>query len=316
MIRIGSRGSALARWQAEHVAKKLRELGQDVAIEILVTTGDRMQHAPFLQVGAKGMFTREIEEALAEGRIDLAVHSLKDLPTEMPKQFAIAAVPRRADARDAFVSVQYEEFSALPQHAVIGTSSLRRQAQLRALRPDLKVCELRGNVDTRLRKLQAGQYDAIVLAAAGLERLQQMQWVRERFTPRQMCPAAGQGALAVECRADDDATRAMVATLDHAPTRFAVTVERTALARLEGGCQLPVGVHCEAADGGWPITAMVASPDGSTIVWEEMRLDGAELSDAQARDAGARMSDRLLRRGAAGLLGSVPVTAREENFLA
>lgn len=316
MIRIGTRGSTLARWQAEHVAGKLRELGQDVAIEILVTTGDRMQQAPFLQVGAKGMFTKEIEEALADGRIDLAVHSLKDLPTELPEQFTIAAIPRRADARDAFVSIKYEDFSALPQRAVVGTSSLRRQAQLRALRPDLDVRELRGNVDTRLRKLQADQYDAIVLAAAGLERLQQMQWVRERFSTRQMCPAAGQGALAIECRACDDATRAIVATLDHKPTRFAVTVERTALARLEGGCQLPVGVHCEAADGGWKVTAMVARPDGSQILWEEMQLDGVEKSDAQARDAGARMSDRLLQRGAAELLAPVAVTRREENFLA
>jgi hydroxymethylbilane synthase len=313
MIRIGTRGSALARWQAEHVATKLRELGQDVAIETLVTTGDRMQQAPFLQVGAKGMFTKEIEEALAEGRIDLAVHSLKDLPTELPEQFAIAAIPQRADARDAFVSVRHSEFSALPHGALVGTGSMRRQAQLRALRPDLRVCELRGNVDTRLRKLQADQYDAIVLAAAGLERLQLTQWVRERFSTRQMCPAAGQGALAIECRACDGVTQAIVATLDHAPTRFAVTVERAALAGLEGGCQLPVGVHCETADGSWKVTAMVASPDGSQILWEEMQLNGAEKSDAQARDAGAKMSDRLLQRGAAEILISIEGAAAAEN---
>ena len=305
MIRIGSRGSALARWQAEHIAAQLWQRGKEVSIEILVTTGDRMQQAPFLQVGTKGMFTKEIEEALAENRIDLAVHSLKDLPTELSEVFAIACIPERADARDAFVSVRYEKFAALPQGAVVGTSSLRRKAQLRALRPDLEVRELRGNVDTRLRKLQEGQYDAIVLAAAGLDRLQQTQWVRERFSPQEMCPAAGQGALAVECRVNDLTTRNIIAKLDHAPTRFAVTVERAALAALEGGCHLPVGVHCEPAEGGWEVTAVVASPDGSRTLWERMHLDNT----AQPSDAGRTIASRLLERGARELLGVVGETA-------
>ncbi len=305
MIHIGSRGSALARWQAEHIAAQLRQHGEDVSIVILVTTGDRMQQAPFLQVGTKGMFTKEIEEALAENRIDLAVHSLKDLPTELSDIFEIACIPARADARDAFVSVRYENFSALPQGAAVGTSSLRRQAQLRALRPDLEVHELRGNVDTRLRKLQKGQYDAIVLAAAGLNRLQQTQWVRERFSPQEMCPAAGQGALAVECRANDLKTRNIIAELDHAPTRFAVTVERAALAALEGGCHLPVGVYCEAAEGGWEVTAVVAIPDGSRTLWERMHLDNT----AQPSDAGRTIANRLLERGAGELLGVVGETA-------
>ncbi|MGB6112974.1 MAG: hydroxymethylbilane synthase, partial [Acidobacteriaceae bacterium] len=186
MIRIGSRGSALARWQADHIAAELRDRGHQVSIEILVTTGDRVQHAPFMQVGTKGMFTKEIEEALADQRIDLAVHSLKDLPTELSEEFTIAAIPKRADPRDAFVSVCFESFAALPSGAVVGTSSLRRQAQLRALRADLDIRELRGNVDTRLRKLHQGQYEAIILAAAGLDRLGLAADVKELFSPQQM----------------------------------------------------------------------------------------------------------------------------------
>ena len=305
MIRIGSRGSALARWQADHIAAELRKLGQQVSIEILVTTGDRVQQAPFLQVGTKGMFTKEIEEALAEDRIDLAVHSLKDLPTELPEVFAIAAIPLRADARDAFVSVQYESFSALPPGAVVGTSSQRRQAQLRALRSDVTVCELRGNVDTRLRKLQQDQYDAIVLAAAGLDRLGLTDSIKELFSPQQMCPAAGQGALAIECRAGDKQTRAIVAALDHAPTRFAVDVERTALATLEGGCHLPVGVYCAAEGSGWAITGVVARPDGSQILREQMQLRGEDSSRASAEDAGRTIAHRLLERGAAEFLAGL-----------
>ena len=245
MIRIGSRGSALARWQADHIAAQLRDRGHQVSIEILVTTGDRVQHAPFMQVGTKGMFTKEIEEALADEHIDLAVHSLKDLPTELSEEFIIAAIPRRADPRDAFVSVRHENFAALPSGAVVGTSSLRRQAQLRALRVDLDIRELRGNVDTRVRKLHEGQYEAIILAAAGLDRLGLAADVKELFSPQQMCPAAGQGALAIECRTNDNATRAVVSALDDAAAHFAVLVERAALATLGGGCHLPVGVYCE-----------------------------------------------------------------------
>jgi hydroxymethylbilane synthase len=302
VIRIGSRGSALARWQADHIAAKLRRRGQKVSIEILVTTGDRVQQAPFMQVGVKGMFTKEIEEALADRRIDLAVHSLKDLPTELAQHFVLAAIPKRADARDAFVSVRHKKFSALPPGAAVGTSSLRRQAQLRALRADLKIVELRGNVDTRLRKLHEGQYDAIVLAAAGLDRLGLARDVKELFSPQQMCPAAGQGALAVECRTDDKATRSIVAALDHAPTRFAVDVERAALATLGGGCHLPVGVHCVPAKNGWSITGVVALPDGSKILREQTELP---QESASAEDVGRAIADRLLARGAAEFLAAI-----------
>jgi len=301
LIRIGSRGSALARWQADHIAAELRDRGHQVSIEILVTTGDRVQHAPFMQVGTKGMFTKEIEEALADERIDLAVHSLKDLPTELSEEFIIAAVPKRADPRDAFVSVHYENFAALPSGAVVGTSSLRRQAQLRALRSDVDVRELRGNVDTRLRKLHEGQYDAIILAAAGLDRLGLAADVKELFSPVEMCPAAGQGALAIECRTNDNVTRAVVSALDDPSAHFAVLVERAALATLGGGCHLPVGVYCEPADKGWNVIGVVARPDGSQILREHIELHQAR---PLAEDAGSAVANRLLARGAAEFLAA------------
>ena len=194
-LRIGSRGSQLALWQANHIAALLRGQGHTVEIEIIKTTGDRLQEVTFAQVGSKGMFTKEIEDALAEGRVDLAVHSLKDLPTELLDPFALSATPSRVDPRDVFVSVKYAGLAELPQGAVVGTSSQRRRAQLLAVRPDIKAVEFRGNVDTRLRKLAEGQVDAILLAAAGLDRLEKTEWVRERLEPKDFCPAAGQGRL-------------------------------------------------------------------------------------------------------------------------
>jgi hydroxymethylbilane synthase len=247
-LRIGSRGSQLALWQANHIAALLRGQGHEIEIEIIKTTGDRLQEVTFAQVGAltgtKGMFTKEIEEALAEGRVDLAVHSLKDLPTELPEPFVLAATPLRVDPRDVFVSVKYGGLAELPPGARVGTSSQRRRAQLKALRPDIEAQEFRGNVDTRLRKLGEGQVDAILLAAAGLDRLEKTEWVRERLEPKDFCPAAGQGALGIETRKGDAATIAAVAFLDDAATRFAVTAERAALAELGGGCQVPIGIHC------------------------------------------------------------------------
>jgi hydroxymethylbilane synthase len=243
-LRIGSRGSQLALWQANHIAGLLRGEGHEVEIEIIRTTGDRLQEVTFAQVGSKGMFTKEIEEALADGRVDLAVHSLKDLPTELTEPFALAASPRRADPRDALVSVKYGSLAELPQGARVGTSSQRRRAQLKALRPDVEAMEFRGNVDTRLRKLADGRVDAILLAAAGLDRLEKTEWLRERLEPKDFCPAAGQGALGIETRKHDAATIAAVRFLDHAPTRFAVTAERAALAALGGGCQVPIGIYC------------------------------------------------------------------------
>src|SRR6201993_3764772 len=224
-LRIGSRGSQLALWQANHIAGRLRERGHSVDIEIIKTTGDRLQEVTFAQVGSKGMFTKEIEEALPDGRVALAVHSLKDLPTELPPGFALAATPARVDPRDVFVSVQYADLSALPSGAKVGTSSQRRRAQLKELRPDVEAVEFRGNVDTRLRKLAEGQVEAILLAAAGLDRLEKTEWVRERLEPKDFCPAAGQGSLGIETRKGDAATIAAVGFLDDPATRFAVTAE-------------------------------------------------------------------------------------------
>jgi len=260
-LRIGSRGSQLALWQANHIAGLLRAQGHEVEIEIIRTTGDRLQEVTFAQVGSKGMFTKEIEEALAAGRVDLAVHSLKDLPTELPEPFALAATPARVDPRDVFVSIKYASLAALPKNARIGTSSQRRRAQLRALRKDIEAVEFRGNVDTRLRKLAEEQVDAILLAAAGLDRLGKTDWIRERLDPADFCPAAGQGALGIETRKDDAATIEAIAFLDDADTRFAVTAERTALAALGGGCQVPIGIHCRRGAG---------REDGHDRAWDEI----------------------------------------------
>lgn len=303
VLRIGSRGSQLALWQANHIADRLRGAGHEVSIDIIRTLGDAMQHVPFAQVGdgprdAKGMFTKEIEEALFAGRIDLAVHSLKDLPTELAEPFTIAAIPERVDPRDAFVSVEHASFAALPQGARIGTSSLRRQAQLRAERPDVQCLEFRGNVDTRLRKLVEGQVDAIILASAGLERLGLTQYRRECFSPLVLCPAAGQGALAIEARAGDERTLAALDFLNHEPTRYAVTAERAALAALGGGCQVPIGVHCFAGDEGYSVVAAVAAPDGSEVL--RVALD-RQNGDPQA--LGNRVAEELLQQGAGRLLG-------------
>src|SRR5579863_8568746 len=241
-LRIGSRGSQLALWQANHISALLRARGHQVEIEIIHTTGDKITDVPLAMVGTKGglgkgIFTKEIEEALAAGRVDLAVHSLKDLPTELPPGFEIAAITERQDPRDAFCSRNYSSFQELPQGARVGTSSLRRQAQLKAIRSDLDIHPLRGNVDTRLRKLEAGEYDAIILAAAGLYRLGKTELVRQVISPDMMCPAAGQGALGIEIRAGDSVTRQYLSFLDDTAARTATTCERALLNKLGGGCQ-------------------------------------------------------------------------------
>jgi hydroxymethylbilane synthase len=305
---IGSRGSELALWQANYVADLLRGQGHSVEIEIIKTTGDRLQEVAFAQVGSKGMFTKEIEEALAAGRIDLAVHSLKDLPTELPEPFLLAATPPRVDPRDALVSVKYGGLAELPLGARVGTSSQRRRAQLKALRPDIEAVEFRGNVDTRLRKLAEGQVEAILLAAAGLDRLGKTECLRERLDPGDFCPAAGQGALGVEIRKDDGATIAAVAFLDDAETRFAVSLERAALASLGGGCQVPIGIHCrastqsQAGDEGRPfveIFAVVAAPATGATVRVFHRAFRAESDPMELGRLTARM---LIEAGAAPLL--------------
>jgi hydroxymethylbilane synthase len=244
-LRIGSRGSQLALWQANHISSLLRERGHEVEIEIIHTTGDKITDVALAKVGTKGMFTKEIEEALAAGRVDLAVHSLKDLPTELPVGFEIAAITTREDPRDAFCSRLYSRIEDLPKAARVGTSSLRRQAQLKAIRPDLDIHPLRGNVDTRLRKLEQGEYAAIILASAGLKRLGKSELVRQIIPVEIMCPAAGQGALGIEIRAGDAKIRELLVFLDDPDTRAATTCERALLNRLGGGCQVPIGAFAE-----------------------------------------------------------------------
>ncbi len=303
-LRIGSRGSQLALWQANHIAGLLRAQGHEVEIVIIRTTGDRLQEVSFAQVGSKGMFTKEIEEALADGRVDLAVHSLKDLPTELPEGFTLAATPPRVDPRDALVSVHHTSLAALPHGARVGTSSQRRRAELKALRPDLEAVEFRGNVDTRLRKLGEGQVDAILLASAGLDRLGRAEWVKERLDPKDFCPAAGQGCLGIETRKDDAATLDAVAFLDDVDTRFAVTAERVTLATLGGGCQVPIGVHCrpvrdgaDASNRQDEIFAIVAHPETGEI----LRIHHtAPRNDAVA--LGKLAAQMLIENGAGPLL--------------
>lgn len=295
MIRIGSRGSELALWQAHHIAGLLRAQGHEVEIEIIKTTGDRLQEVTFAQVGSKGMFTLEIEQALAVGRVDIAVHSLKDLPTELPVGFTLAATPPRVDPRDVVVSRDYPNLASLPSGAKVGTSSLRRRSQLRHIRPDLEYIEFRGNVDTRLRKLDEGQAAAIILAAAGLDRLEKTDWIRERLSVETATPAAGQGALAIESRDGDSRILAAVAFLDDPATRFAVTAERIALHVLGGGCQVPIGIHCGLLEPArYEILGMVADPDGS-------RLIRAHATGIDAEALGHIVAENLLDQGAAKL---------------
>jgi len=298
-LKIGSRGSQLALWQANHIAALLRGEGHEVEIEIIKTTGDRLQEVTFAQVGSKGMFTKEIEEALAEGRVDLAVHSLKDLPTELPELFALAATPKRVDPRDVLVSVDYKSLAEVPAGAKVGTSSQRRRAQLKAIYPEIVAVEFRGNVDTRLRKLAEGQVAAILLAAAGLDRLGKTDWVRQRMSPSEFCPAAGQGSLGIETRKDDEKTIEALEFLDHAETRFAVTAERAALAELGGGCQVPIGVYCRATGDGWEIFGVVAAPETGEAVRVHHTID-AEGADAVA--LGKLTAAMLMEAGAAPLL--------------
>ncbi len=297
-LRIGSRGSQLALWQANHIAARLRAYGHEVDIEIIHTTGDKITDVALAKVGTKGMFTKEIEEALAAGSVDLAVHSLKDLPTELSPGFEIAAITERQDPRDAFCSCHYSKIEDLPKNARVGTSSLRRQAQLKAIRPDLEIHALRGNVDTRLRKLEQGEYAAIILASAGLKRLRKTDLVKQIFPAEIMCPAAGQGALGIEIRAGDAAMREHLAFLNHPNTRTATTCERALLNRLGGGCQVPIGAFAEMQKGRLHLESIVADPDGSKVLRDSRDGDDPEKLGNEAGEA-------LLARGGDEILATV-----------
>jgi hydroxymethylbilane synthase len=298
ILRIGSRGSQLALWQANHISTLLRERGHEVELEIIKTTGDKITDVALAKVGTKGMFTKEIEEALAEGRIDLAVHSLKDLPTEISAGFEIAAVTTRENPSDVFCSCKYKSIDELPQGARVGTSSLRRQAQLKAVRPDLDIHPLRGNVDTRLRKLEAGEYDAIILAAAGLNRLGKTELVRQVIPTELMCPAAGQGALGIEIRAGDPVTLRHLAFLDDPSARATTNCERALLNKLGGGCQVPIGAFAEVRNGRLHLDAIVADPDGSKVLRESREgSDPVQLGES--------VGETLLLRGGDAILEAV-----------
>ena len=297
-LRIGSRGSQLALWQAHHISNLLRAQGHIVELEIIKTTGDKITDVALAKVGTKGMFTKEIEEALAENRIDLAVHSLKDLPTELGADFEIAAITTREDPRDVFCSVKFAGIEALPHQANVGTSSLRRQAQLKALRQDLQIHPLRGNVDTRLRKLESSEYEAIILAAAGLNRLGKTQLIRQVIPIETMTPAAGQGALAIEIRNGDTVTRAVVAFLDDDAARATTTCERALLRKLGGGCQVPIGAFAEVKEGRLRLSALVAHPDGAKVLRETREGDNPVR-------LGEEVGEILLRRGGNVILDEV-----------
>lgn len=302
-IIIGTRSSKLALWQAEYIASCLREEYPGLIVELrhITTTGDKILDAPLAKIGGKGLFTKELETEMLAGDIDLAVHSLKDMPTEIPAGLTLAAITRRFDPFDALVSPQYKSLSELPQGAKVGTSSLRRKAQLLAQRPDLVIADLRGNVNTRLRKLDDGEYDAIVLAAAGLKRLGFGERIAQ-VLPAEIClPAVGQGALAIEAREGDAEVLGMLAFLQDESTAFAATAERAFLATIEGGCQVPVGVFAQKAENGQLfVEALVASTDGKRIFRETMT--GA-MQDAER--IGKNLAHKILAAGGLSVLQEI-----------
>ena len=301
-LTIGTRQSLLALWQSNHIAALLREKYPEceVVLKKIVTKGDRILDMPLAQIGGKGLFTKEIETELADGTIDLAVHSLKDMPTVLPEGLCLTAITERANVGDAFVSNKYASFEELPLGAVIGTSSLRRKAQLLAARPDLQIMDLRGNVDTRLRKLDEGLYDAIILAAAGLERLGHGDRITALIPPDVCLPAVGQGALAIEARTADDEVRSMLEFLNDLPTKQSTDAERAFLGLLEGGCQVPIGVHADVAGEQIKIEAIIAALDGSTVLRDTIT---GKAEDAVA--LGQQLGKKMLAAGGQEILAAI-----------
>ena len=301
-IVIGTRGSKLALWQANYIAQCLRDEYKDLTVELkhVTTTGDKILDVPLAKIGGKGLFTKELETEMLEGTIDLAVHSLKDMPTELPEGLILSAITSRVKPEDALVSPRYKTLAALPKGAKLGTSSLRRKAQLLSVRPDLDVHDLRGNVDTRLRKVENGEYDAIVLAAAGLLRLGLEDKITE-VLPKECClPAVGQGALAIESRANDKEVLDILAFLNDAKTRAAVTAERAFLRKVEGGCQVPVGVHASLKEGKLYVEAIIAELDGSHII-----KDSVTGTPADAEALGNALADKMLAAGGREIMKSI-----------
>jgi hydroxymethylbilane synthase len=298
-IRIGTRGSKLALWQARWIHEALQRLDATVAVDLIIikTKGDKILDVPLAKVGGKGLFVKEIEEALLNGSIDLAVHSMKDMPAEIPTGLTIGAIPQRANPLDAFVSSTYDSLTSLPQGARVGTSSLRRSAQLKYLRPDLNIQPLRGNLDTRLKKLKSTDLDAIILAAAGLERLGLGDRIKAYLSETIMLPAVGQGALCVEIRDRQEPFGSLVAALDNKDTHAAVTAERAFLRRLEGGCQVPIAAHAKIKGRQLQLSGLVAEPDGSHMITSNIQ---GPLE--QAESLGLNLAEMLIARGAGDIL--------------
>jgi len=301
-LRIATRKSPLALWQAEHVQARLQDLHPGLQVELVTmsTRGDRILDSPLSKIGGKGLFVKELEQGMLEGSADIAVHSMKDVPAEFPRGLMLGAILEREDPRDAFVSERFGSVSALPQGARVGTSSLRRQCQLRAQRPDLQILDLRGNVGTRLAKLEAGDYDAIILACAGLKRLGMGARITCALSPDEMLPAIAQGVIGIECRADDAATLALIEPLNDAATRYRTLAERAMNAALAGGCQAPVAGYSELDNGILHLRGLVGRPDGSAMIRSEIT---GPVADAE--QLGGQLADDLLARGARPILAEL-----------
>lgn len=301
-LRIATRKSPLALWQANFVKDRLEALYPDLRVELvpMSTQGDKILDTPLAKVGGKGLFVKELETAMLEGRADIAVHSMKDVPVEFPEGLGLHTICEREDPRDAFVSNRFKQIDELPQGAVVGTSSLRRQCQLRAARPDLVIRDLRGNVNTRLAKLDAGEYDAIILAAAGLKRLEMAHRITAFIEPEQSLPANGQGAVGIECRLDDVELHALLAPLEHTETRIRVLTERAMNRALQGGCQVPIGAYALVQGDEIWLRGLVGSPDGTQVIRDEIR---GPLADGEA--LGHTLAQRLLADGADAILAEV-----------
>jgi hydroxymethylbilane synthase len=297
---IGTRGSQLALWQTNWVKAQLTAAGHEIEVRVIKTTGDKLENLPLAASGAKGLFIKELEEALVDASVDLAVHSMKDLPTDLPAGLAVVAVPEREDPRDVLISRDSKRYMELPAGARVGTSSLRRQSQLRKLRADLELAPLRGNLDTRLRKLDRGDCDAIVLAAAGVHRLGWRERITQYLSGAEVCPAVGQGALAIEARSNDERVASALRPLDHTPTHFAVRTERALLRHLGGGCQVPIAAHAIVEGGALRLMGVVADLEGTRLI----RAAGSGSADAPEA-LGAQVGEDLLRQGAREILESI-----------
>jgi hydroxymethylbilane synthase len=301
-VRIATRKSALALWQAHDVKQQLERHHPNLTVELvpMSTRGDKILDTPLAKIGGKGLFVKELELAMIEGRADIAVHSMKDVPMEFPSGLGLQTICEREDPRDAFVSNQYGSIEQLPQGAIIGTSSLRRQSQIRHLRPDITIKDLRGNVNTRLAKLDNGEFDGIILASAGLKRLGMEDRIKTGLDPKLLIPAGGQGAVGIECRTDDTALHALLAPLEHAPTRARVMAERAMNRTLQGGCQVPIGCYATLDGDTLTLNGLVGSVDGT------QRLIATRRGPiAQARQIGEALAEELLSQGAGAILKAV-----------